>query len=254
MLCRQILFLVLLIGSDAQLFGFRFLGGGPATLFGINEASGASTSIGPVGFSQCGGADVHPFTGVVYAGCGTNLVTINTATGAGTLVGVMSGTSNTADIAFRSDGVLFLVNPSYELFTVDTATGIDTLVGVMAPLSGAGLGLTFDNLNRLILSTGGGPAVMRNFFVIDQATAEAVVLSPLLPICVTPDPLFTRYTSLTTKPDGTILGTLACEYGSSTDGALAVVNPNTGAGVAIGQTGRMDGLFYVTPASLIGSE
>jgi hypothetical protein len=76
------------------------------------------------------------------------LITINTATGAGTVVGGTGlGTSQVSDISFRSDGVLFAyIEPSYDgIGTVNIATGVVTLVGQSGGSSGSGMGFSANN-------------------------------------------------------------------------------------------------------------
>jgi hypothetical protein len=76
-------------------------------------ANGAATPVGPIGFDNVGALDFAPngtLFGVGYNGSDSILITINPATGAGTLIGSLGETQFTQDIAFRpSDGTLFAV-------------------------------------------------------------------------------------------------------------------------------------------------
>src|SRR5215208_1694056 len=131
-------FVVALVGLAMQaahgqvLYAADGQGGIAGNLYIIDPANGAVVqTIGPIGFAVTGLA-FHPGTGVLYGTTGAEndppaLITINTSTGAGTLVG-----NNTvgpiADITFRSDGTLFgWTEGSDDLVTVNTATGVETV-------------------------------------------------------------------------------------------------------------------------------
>src|SRR5579862_6767035 len=92
--------------------------GAPASLYTLSPTTGAATLVGAIGFNQVGAIAFGP--GNVLFGVGTNgtgtavLITINTTTGAGTLVAPITGLLGSccgvaSDISFRpADGVLFL--------------------------------------------------------------------------------------------------------------------------------------------------
>ena len=117
---------------------------GIATLFAVDGASGHASSlyvldptngsvlrtVGPIGFNGVMGIDRHPTTGILYGVTivPDRLITIDTTTGAGTVVG------NTGrqiwDIAFDSTGVLYGWSAGDEdLVTIDVQTGQTTRVG-----------------------------------------------------------------------------------------------------------------------------
>ena len=87
-------------------------------LYTIDPDTGAATSVGAIGFSLTGMA-FRPSDGVLFGVTSNNsasnprsLITIDPDTGAGTLVGALGVTSGLADIAFRSDDVLYGYTPS----------------------------------------------------------------------------------------------------------------------------------------------
>lgn len=100
--------------AQSILYGSAYTGPlGPATLYRLSMANGAATPVGPIGFDNVGALDFAPngtLFGVGYNGSDSILITINPATGAGTLIGSLGETQFTQDIAFRpSDGTLFAV-------------------------------------------------------------------------------------------------------------------------------------------------
>jgi WD40 repeat protein len=161
----SILFLLLGIGNaDAQtLYGANGGGGNPATiLFTINPATGTPTPIGPIGFAVTGLA-FHPTTGILYGSTGgtapispNSIITINTLTGAGTLVGPTGLGGPVADITFRADGTLFgWSEGSDDLVTIDTATGVGTVVSDSG-LGTSGSGIAFSPGGVLFFTGEGG--------------------------------------------------------------------------------------------------
>lgn len=131
-------------------------GGGeaPSNLYQIDPATGAASLIGPIGFDGVTGMSFHPITGVLYASCnadniyGTSssaLITINPLTGAGTLIGRITGGANRfPDISFGPNGVLYGYGDfgTEGLYTIDLGTGAGTLVGVSGT-GGGGNGMDF---------------------------------------------------------------------------------------------------------------
>ena len=126
---------------NGTMFGTSFPPSGANSLYAINPTSGATTLIGSTGVFLNAlqfGADGTLYGAGGAPGCGPppastacdSLYTINTATGAATLVGTG---------AYNSSGDLGLVNSLYlssfansltdQLFTVDPTTGAGALVG-----------------------------------------------------------------------------------------------------------------------------
>jgi len=102
------------------LYGTASDGIGPSTLYVIHPPSGAALPVGPAGsivFINVGAIAFHPVTGLLYGGTALGeLITIDTTTGTGTLVGPMVNTSTNfglKDLSVRkSDGTLFLLSKS----------------------------------------------------------------------------------------------------------------------------------------------
>ena len=123
----------------------------PAHLFRIDPATGAQT--------QDVGAMGHYLTAIVFAPDGTmygstsnvdanagQLVTVNTTTGAASLVGAFGTTNPMQDLSF-SGTTLYGASTNGglpRLYTINTGTGVATLVGTNIGISGSGgNGLSF---------------------------------------------------------------------------------------------------------------
>jgi hypothetical protein len=172
-----------LAGADAAvLYAADGASGHPAQLRILNPATGAVIStVGPIGFSPTGLA-VHPITGVLYGSVGNqddtapgSLITINKATGQGTLVGSFGIADHTmADITFTSDGTLYgWAEPSIDaLHTINLATGQATRVGTAVfPGTGTfGSGLAA-NADTIFLAGRGGLGPLS---IVNRTTGAAV--------------------------------------------------------------------------------
>lgn len=120
------------------LYGSNGAGGNKGDLLILDPDSGAVLdTVGPIGYAITGLA-VHPTTGVLYGVTGNadadaprSLVTIDKATGAGTVIGAISVGETAADITFGADGTLYgwLEPGSDDLATIDLSTGAATIVG-----------------------------------------------------------------------------------------------------------------------------
>ena len=149
---------------------------GPSTLWAFAPGGTPANSarlIGPIGFRRVGALDFSPggtLFGVGSTGTDTVLITINTVTGAGTLVGSLGqGDLFVQDIAFRpSDGTLFAFAEGL-IFTINTTTGVATSLG------NAGLGFPFGNS----LAFQGTTLYYANetaLYTINQTTAAATLV------------------------------------------------------------------------------
>jgi WD40 repeat protein len=151
----------LMSGQTLTLFGVTGSNGTASSLYKVNITNGSTTLVGPTGFSGVGSLAFAPNGTTLYgvANVGRRLITINTSTGAGTAVsGNATGSNNIADIAFRSDGVLFAAEGSdgtASLDTINTTTGIATRIGTM-PGSGGGNALAFNSSGILYLDSANG--------------------------------------------------------------------------------------------------
>ena len=130
-------------------------GGEPApavhNLYAFDARSGRMDLAGPIGFAVTA-MDFHPTTGVLYGttatrtGCcpasGRELITIDPATGAGTLVGptndadgvnhLIPGVTFVGDVLYGTDG------PGNNLVTIDVTSGLVTVVAGGRPLGPGG--------------------------------------------------------------------------------------------------------------------
>ncbi|MFK7741827.1 MAG: hypothetical protein AB8H80_16035 [Planctomycetota bacterium] len=109
---------------------------GGDTLVRIDTVTGASTTIGNIGFS--GIQSLAQLAGSLYAwDIGQGLVRVDAATGAGSLVGPpIVNAPNLQWLSRRSDGRL-VGGDSNNLYVIDTATGTPTLIGPTQSLRGA---------------------------------------------------------------------------------------------------------------------
>ena len=121
------------------LYGANGAQGNISDLYILDPADGSVIeNVGSIGFAVTGLA-IDPTTDILYGSTGNMdpvfpgyLITIDTATGAGTPVGEISKTNETAaDIAFTSDGTLYgwLEGTTDELIEIDKATGLGAIVG-----------------------------------------------------------------------------------------------------------------------------
>ncbi len=138
--------------AAAILYGADGAGGNPNTALTILDPTtgGSVSTVGPIGFAVTGMA-FHPTTGVLYGttgnmslGTANSLITIDVATGAGTLVGP-NGLGPVADIAFDAAGTLYgwAERGQDDLVTLDLTTGAASVVADSG-LDTRGSGLAFD--------------------------------------------------------------------------------------------------------------
>jgi hypothetical protein len=164
----------------ALVYGTLGVGGGTdSTLVQIDLTTGTTTTIGAVGFFV-NGLTWDASTGTLYGSARNDegLLTINTTTGAGTLVagGFNSGASGCSDrnvlLTASSVGSLYgWCDPSSDdLMSINKVTGIAALVGESG-ISTAQHGLAFDVLDDLYLYNFGGDA-----YSIDTSTGAATGL------------------------------------------------------------------------------
>ena len=215
----------------------------PSNLYSINPTTGTGTLIGPIvgpgptNFCRVSAMAFDPTAGILYAigcvdchsGVGEVLLTIDTATGAGTQVGPVGSLSAT-DISFRSDGTLYAHQPN-SVFTVDKATGAVTFVGDTGT-EGAGNGMAFSPTDVLFLAPG------RRLFTLNQATGVATFVTNLTfpGAC---GAFQQRVNAMDFQPGtGTLFGSLNCPNTSTW--RLGRIDTSTGTITDVGQT--VDGL------------
>jgi uncharacterized repeat protein (TIGR01451 family) len=147
----------------------------PATLYSLSPATGAATTIGPIGFNQVGALALSP-AGILYGegllSGARQLLTINPTTGAGAAIGPTGLGGSFQDLAFRpSDGALFGFSGG-DIYTLNTATGTATLVGSTGFLT-SGHGLAFSPTNVLY------NIAADVLYSINQSTGAAAIVSTL---------------------------------------------------------------------------
>jgi hypothetical protein len=180
---------------------------GTSRLFAIDRFTGAVTSFPGIDSSinlSSGGLAIHPQSGVMYA-TGSNgfqshaLFTIDTSTGAATLIGQAGGQCCTAPfgfnlngLGFRNDGTLFANGFTLDattseaayshLFTVNLQTGAASDIGSHGVTVGRQLaysGLAFRD-DGTLLSLGSMSASAGGLYSVDPATGAATLLGATL--------------------------------------------------------------------------
>lgn len=125
---------------NGNLYGIDF-----NTLFSIDKNTAAATQIGSIGTGL--NSLVFSSNGTLYA-ANSSLYTINTATGAASLVGGSNNYSSSGDLAFVGAS-LFLssgYSTSDSLMQLDTATGAGTFIGTLGYSGVYGLATSNTNL------------------------------------------------------------------------------------------------------------
>lgn len=223
------------------LYGADGSGGNLSNLYIIDAATGAVVeTVGPIGFAVTGLA-VDPITGALYgatAGAGSDpgvLLTIDPATGAGTIVGDFgTGGSPMADIAFDPSGDLFgwLEPIEDDLYRIDKTTGTATLVGDSGLFTGTS-GLAIDAAGTVYY---GGLANTFELVTIDPATGLPIAFIPY-------DPFIEVGMGLTFTDTGVLYG---IHRVGSVERNLATIDPATGVVTLIGSTvDRLDAIAFI---------
>ena len=220
---------------------------GPASLYSISPTTGSATLIGSIGFNQVGALAINS-SGTLY-GIGTNgsraavLLTINTATGAGTQVALITGLLGSccgviSDMDFRpSDGVLFAREGSDQgghVYTINTATGAATLVGIDNLSNSDGNAMAFSSSN--ILYSAGDT----NLHTINQSTAAGTLVTGMTYSGFGAGA--PRANAMKFDAVGTLYATVVNRSGATVS-YLGTINVSTGVATAIGVTTTgMDGM------------
>ena len=161
----------------AQLFAVDGQGGANSNLYTLDPTTGAQiATIGSVGFSVRGLA-FDTQTGILYGSTSgtSNLITINTTTGAGTLVNAFSQTLQPITTDPTTNTLYGWSTATSSLYTVDKITAAATLVGASG-LSTAGAGLAADPAGTIFLAGNGNDGPL---YTIDKTTGAATFIANL---------------------------------------------------------------------------
>jgi len=119
------------------------------SLLTIDTSSGASTTVGGIGFTSVRSLAYDAISDTMYAVENTTdqLLTIDLNTGAGTVVGAV-GFGNVQGLTFASSGTLYGTDTSTnQLITIDTSSGTGTAVSANQLGFSAVGGLAFDTFS-----------------------------------------------------------------------------------------------------------
>jgi plastocyanin len=217
---------ILLYGSTG---GDNATGGGRLWLIDVTTQS--ALLVGDTGFDRLGGI-AFDGGGILYGVSGGSsfqgtLMTIDPATGAPTVIGLLSDPDAAVDgLRFNSQGTFF--GSSFnntksvgELLTIDPTNG-NVLSSLTLIGSGNSFcpGIAFDSLDVLYGSRGNSSGRLEDLDLIDQITGVLVPIGPME--AVISDIAFTS--------DGTL-------YGSSPTGDLFAIDPVTGTKALLFNTG-----------------
>jgi cysteine-rich repeat protein len=248
-----------LAGAPAPAHAARLLGadggGNDSDLYVVDTATGAVTSIGPIGTGLTGLA-VHPTTRVVYGVTPSNgtdarsLYTIDPATGDGTLVGSLGlASASVADISFAADGTLFgWSEDSDDLVTIDLATGTATVVGDSG-IPTAGSGLAFDAAGVLFFS-GAFDFVVPDPDLVTIDPVTGLLATPIAPLA----PLVgVRVGALAFEPaTGTLFG--IDKVTQDVSASLVTIDPATAAVTQVGPSSNSLDAIAFEPVCGDGAE
>lgn len=159
--------------------------GNPGSFYRIDPNTGAGTFIGPTNLSGVNARvrdlAAQPGTGtlfgVAFIPVPNSLVTINKATGALTLIGLLGGADPVRAIAFAPDGTLYGVG-SANLYTINPLNGSVLTTVALSGVDRAPDGLAVrpsDGLLFLTLGSAGSDALYR----IVPATGVGTLVGPL---------------------------------------------------------------------------
>ena len=223
-------------------------------LYTVNTATGATTSLGPIGFAVTGLA-VDPTTGTLYGSTSMqspsnpgSIIAINKATGAGTLVGSigMPG-EEVADLTFDAAGTLYGWTEIFgdDLVTINTATGAATVVG-NSGLFTFGSGIA--DVNGTLFYSGEG--VWGDLRTVDKSTGLTTVVSTLQGAPSNTDAI----AAMAAHPDtGVLFGVALNDTDVVHPAYLVTINTATGAITTVGALPNdFDAIAFDTPPIIVG--
>jgi hypothetical protein len=155
-----------------------------SSLVTINQATGASTTVGPMAKAVTDNwvdLSIDPVTGQAYAAAGSTLdytlFTVNLATGATTPVATIPFTQTVIDMSINCAGAMYATTVGDDqLYSVNRTTGALTVVGPLGVALSFAQGIDFDNVTGTLnawLYTGGG---VHQYSTINLTTGVASAL------------------------------------------------------------------------------
>ncbi len=178
----------------------------------------------------CGsGAGVGSGTMVASTGNnGVSLITVDTATGAGTLIGPLNAFGPVTDLVFRHDGVLFGTTGggTKSVINID-AFGVESLVGTHVDGSVTGLEFVGTTLYGTFIAKGGGSSPSQ-LVTVDQVTGALSMIGA------------TGFGPIGGLAFDSATGILYGATSGTSNGDLISIDLGTGAGTLIGSTGLGD--------------
>jgi len=136
------------LGFDSNTGTLYAITGANGQLFTINTATRVATAVGATGGGLVGALEFdhtrNTLFGLDDGGTGTRLVTINTTTGAQTVIGTGIGATDCNGLAYdpATDALYTVNSPTGVLIRINPTTGAGTPVGPTGAMFGASLGLT----------------------------------------------------------------------------------------------------------------
>jgi len=245
-----ILALISMPRAEAQTILFGSTGNvnsnGGGRLYRIDVTTQSVVLIGNTGFDRLGGIAFNNNNGILYgvsggsSGQGT-LLTIDTATGVATTIGLISDPNAGVDgLRFNSQGVLHgsaydTINGVGVLVTIDPSNAnILSSLTLMGSGNSSCAGIAFDPTDVLYGSRGNAAGRQEDIDLVDQVTGELTPIGPME--AVISDIVFAA--------DGTL-------YGSSPAGDLYSINPVTGAKTLLFNTGINNLAGLATTAAIL---
>lgn len=164
---------------------------------------------------------------LAFTADGSNLVSLDIATGNATIIGALGFTGDTEALAVDpTSGVLYLATDGNKLYTVDKDTGAGTEVGSLGVTYGNG-GMAIDGSGNIFLVTSGG------FFSVNKTTGAAVQIG-------SPNDATSYNNTAVTRglSSGAFVGTtLYAGPDNQTEANLYTVDTTTGHATTIGSLG-----------------
>lgn len=184
--------------AAGELFGFdiRWDGQLYSQFLSINPATGVATAIGAPVDAEIRGLAFDPSSGSLFAtnDSDNELVSVDTSSGALTVIGNTGAAGDVRGLSFAPDGTLYAVDFSDdELLTLDLGSGASTSVGalgfnvVLAIAFDAngnlyGADAATDQLISIDTSTGAGTAIGPLSGLSSGGTVQGLTFSPLQPV------------------------------------------------------------------------